>query len=215
MKYTLTTLTAMLLVTTSPVAHSQNQAAFDPFSRTGLVTQDQLMSANAAQQNQLPTAAKPNPNPNPNIPAQTESQPKQNTALSPEQQKIIEKYNVKTMPVQTVTQPAQSTQALANKSTTAPASPTKPRYIQSPPTNVESLDYFTKKGIDKTNHYGNNYLAPAPTLPTAVSNTKQMELLDPTITALRNQGHDESKITLELNRLTPAQFVQWARQIRQ
>lgn len=214
MKHTLITLTAMLLAITSPLAHSQNQAAFDPFSRTGLVTQDQLVSANAAQQNQqnqLPTAVKPNLN----SPAQTEAQSKQNSVLSQEQQKIFEKYNTKNSPVQMAAQPSQSTQILANKAIIAPASPAKPRYIQNPPSNVESLDFFTKKGTDKANHYGNNYLSPAPTLPTAVSNTKQMELLDPTIAALRNQGHDESKITLELNRLTPAQFVQWAKQIRQ
>jgi hypothetical protein len=218
MKFTPTTITAFLFAIASQAAHAQNQAAFDPFSRTGLITPDQLINENSTQQNQqnkLPTVVKPNIIASSQT--QQEKKAKQASTLSPEQQKILDKYNSKEPQTQMPSQPAPANQSLTNKTTIKSPSvlPSQPRYIQAPPSNVESLDYFTNKGIDKANHYGNTYLAPATTLPTSVSNTKQLELLEPTISELRNQGHDVSKITLELNRLTPAQFMQWAKEIRQ
>jgi hypothetical protein len=108
-----------------------------------------------------------------------------------------------------------------NPNTQAPTSTTQvvakqefQRYIQETDANNARIDYYENIGAQKNNEYAKKYgtktTPPAP----AAGNPSQTKILEPTLTKLREMGVDQAKIDLELNRLTPAQFVRWATEIQ-
>lgn len=134
-----------------------------------------------------------------------------------------------TMPVAVMPQPAQldttrptayQAKPLADAARTAPsaapvAPPAPPRFIPEGPRNTGSQIYFEGRGEAKEGHYGNTYGQPALRPNSTGMRPDQVKMLAPLLSELRAQGVEEGKISIELNRLTPAQFAHWARQVLQ
>jgi hypothetical protein len=95
-----------------------------------------------------------------------------------------------------------------------PTMPTKPRFVEAPLANEESLSFFTSKGQAKDAFYIGKYSAPAYVQPVASLRAPQSAALEAVVNQLRSQGVEESKIGVELNRLTPAEFAHWAQMVR-
>ena len=90
--------------------------------------------------------------------------------------------------------------------------PAPSRFIPDGPRNTGSLTYFEGRGEAQSAHYGNAYGQSPPRPNAAGALPSQVEMLGPLVWQLRAQGVDEGKISIELNRLTPAQFAHWAQQ---
>lgn len=157
---------------------------FDPFAMQLLSRKDM---EKMAQQPVLPVAVSPAPP----------------TAKIPEPQSPPD---VKALP-----NPAPPSQTAASIAPPA-AEPPPPRYVPDQQVNTGTLNYYLSRGANQAssnaNAYGQRQAPPAP----AGSNRAQMNTLEAILEQVRAKGVNEGKISVELNRLTTAQFIHWAQQ---
>lgn len=192
---------AILASLAAPYAAQAQDAAPDPFSRT-MLTQEQI------------EALGPTPPPA----ASAESGPSGKTTEELLQNYAKPRVSSKPMAVKPV-QGMASTPAAASAAQTAPvptpeAPPARPRYVETPIDNEGNIAHQALKGQAKEAYYGGKYNAPAYALPSSASFGTLTTSLAPLVEKLRMQGIDEGKINVELNRLTPEQFIRWTDSVK-
>ena len=123
----------------------------------------------------------------------------------------------------TPTAPAAPTTPAAGPNATAVATTMLPpavdpapiqRYIEDADSNQNRIAYYEAQGEAKLAGYASTYGFASPDRSRLAQHPEQIDRLSNAIRRLRARGVEEGKISMELNRMTLAQFIRWTEAVQ-